>query len=141
MGSWQITPYFYLYLLATVLSFLFAIIKFGSLNSKSLKYYRLLMMGTGFWSLGYLLGFFNTDLEWKLIALRIEVFGGLCTTYFWFLFAVSYTQYEQKFSKTQMVLLAIIPVVTLIEVFAIKYHNCYYKSYGIATKRRSDPFC
>ncbi len=132
MGSWQMTPYFYLYLLATVLSFILASLKFNLPTSKSTKYYRFLALGTGLWSLGYLLGFFNTDLEWKLIMMRIEMFGAICSAYFWFIFAVSYTQIEYKLTKQRMLLLAVIPVISFTEILTIKYHSFYYKSYGIA---------
>ena len=132
MGSWQITPYFYLYLLATVLSFILATLKFNLPSSKSTKYYRLLVLGTGLWSLGYLLGFFNTDLEWKLMMMRIEMLGAICSAYFWFVFAVSFSQFEFKLTKQRMLLLAVIPIVSFIEIATVKYHNFYYKSYHIA---------
>lgn len=132
MGSWQITPYFYLYLLATVLSFILATLKFNLPTSRSTKYYRFLVLGTGLWSFGYLLGFFNTDLEWKLMMMRIEMFGAICSAYFWFIFAVSYTQFEFKLTKQRMLLLAVIPIISFIEVLTIEYHNFYYKSYHIA---------
>lgn len=132
MGSWQITPYFYLYLLATVLSFFLAIRKLKLPSSKSTKYYRFMIFGTGLWSLGYLLGFFNTDLEWKLIMLPVEMFGAICSAYFWFVFAVSFTQFEFKLTKQRMLFLAVIPIVSFIEIATVKYHNFYYKSYHVA---------
>ncbi len=132
MGSWQITPYFYLYLLATVLSFILASLRFKLPESRSIKYYRFLISSTGLWSLGYLLGFFNTNLEWKLMMMQVEMFGAICSAYFWFIFAVSYTQFEWKLTKQRMLLLAVIPIITFIEILTIKYHNFYYKSYHIA---------
>ncbi|OFX31470.1 MAG: hypothetical protein A2W90_07650 [Bacteroidetes bacterium GWF2_42_66] len=90
-----------------------------------------MVLGTGLWSLGYLLGFFNTDLEWKLIMMRIEMFGAICSAYFWFIFAVSYTQYEFKLTKQRMLLLAVFPIITFIEILTIKYHSFYYKSYHV----------
>ncbi|MCG6187787.1 histidine kinase N-terminal 7TM domain-containing protein [Maribellus maritimus] len=134
IDSWQITPFFFFYLIVAILSFVLAATGLKLREVKGAKYFSMMAVGTGFWSLGYLLGFFNTDLTWKLIMLRVEYFGDICSAFFWLLFAISYTQYEQKLSKLQTLLLAIVPVFTFILVLTVSQHHFFYKSYDVVLK-------
>lgn len=131
MNSWQITPYFYFYLSGAIFSFILAILGWRMRPVKGATYFSLMVLGVGFWSLGYLLGFFNTDLEWKLIMLRVEYFGNITSAYFWILFASSYTQYNRWLTKRTFFLLAIIPLIAFIQILTIHQHSLFYKSYGI----------
>ncbi len=100
--------------------------------AKGATYFSLMALGVGFWTLGHLLGFFNTDLAWKLIMLRIEYLGNIASAYFWVLFAISYTQYNRWLTKRTFYLLALIPLITFIQVLTIEQHGFFYKSYGLA---------
>jgi PAS domain S-box-containing protein len=132
MHTWQITPYFYFYLAGAILSFILAILGWRMRPAKGATYFSLMLLGVGFWTLGHLLGFFNTDLEWKLIMLRIEYFGNISSAYFWVLFAISYTQYNRWLTKRTFFLLALVPLLTFILILTIQQHNFFYKSYGLA---------
>jgi len=132
MHTWQITPYFYFYLSGAILSFILAILGWRMRPAKGATYFSLMVLGVGFWTLGHLLGFFNTDLEWKLIMLRIEYFGNITSAYFWILFAISYTQYNRWLTKRTFFLLAIVPLITFIQILTIHLHGLFYKSYGLA---------
>ena len=131
MHTWQITPYFYFYLSGAILSFILAILGWRMRPAKGTTYFSLMSLGVGFWTLGHLLGFFNTDLEWKLIMLRIEYFGNISSAYFWVLFAISYTQYNRWLTKQAFFLLALVPLITFIQILTIHQHGLFYKSYGL----------
>ncbi len=132
MHTWQITPYLYFYLSGAILSFILAILGWKMRPAKGATYFSLMVLGVGFWTLGHLLGFFNTDLEWKLIMLRIEYFGNITSAYFWVLFAISYTQYNRWLTKRTFFLLALVPLITFIQILTIHQHSLFYKSYGLA---------
>ncbi|MCK9639776.1 MAG: ATP-binding protein [Prolixibacteraceae bacterium] len=132
MHTWQITPYFYFYLSGAILSFILAILGWWMRPAKGTTYFSLMALGVGFWTLGHLLGFFNTDLAWKLIMLRIEYFGNITSAYFWVLFAISYTQYNRWQTKRTFFLLALVPLITFIQILTIEQHSIFYKSYGLA---------
>lgn len=132
MNSWQITPYFYFYLAGAILSFILAVLGWQMRPAKGTTYFSFMALGMGLWTLGHLLGFFNTDLEWKLVMLRIEYFGNITSAYFWIFFAISYTQYNRWLKKRTFFWLALVPLITFIQVLTIHQNGFFYKSYGLA---------
>ncbi len=94
-------------------------------------YFSLLTLSAGIWTLGYLLGFFNTQLGWKLAMLRFEYIGNICTNYFWILFAIAYVNYDRWLTKKMLALLGIVPVITLIQVLAVGQHNLFYRVFHL----------
>ena len=125
MHTWQITPYFYFYLSGAILSFILAIHGWKMRPAKGSTYFSLMALGVGFWTLGHLLGFFNTDLGWKLIMLRIEYLGNITAAYFWILFAISYTQANRLLTKRTFFLLALVPLVTFVQILTIQQHGLF----------------
>ena len=134
MNMWQLTSFFPVYLLGSIMSFFLAVVGWRMRNVKGATYFSLLNLGVGIWSLGYLLGFFNTDLNWKLFMLRIEYFGDVSSILLWLMFAISYTHNTQWLTKRNIVLLAIVPFMTFIEILFVKQHHFFYSSYGLATE-------
>lgn len=100
--------------------------------AKGTTYFSFMALGMGLWTLGHLLGFFNTNLEWKLVMLRIEYFGNITSAYFWIFFALSYTQYNRWLKKRTFFWLALVPLITFIQVLTIQQNGFFYKSYGLA---------
>lgn len=82
----------------------------------------------GLWSAGYLFGFFNTDMSWKMIALRFELLGVIGTTFYWFLFIATYLDYDFLLKKKILAILAIIPILTIIEVILVDIHPIFYRN-------------
>lgn len=90
--------------------------------------FSIMALGISFWSLGYLLGFFNTNLEWKMVMLRVEYLGNVVSVYFWIVFVATYTQYDRWLTKSNRFLLALIPIVTYLQILFIENHQLFYES-------------
>ncbi len=133
MGTWQITPVALLYFGATVLSPLVAYLAWQLRPARGATLFSIMLLGTGAWALGYSLSFFNTDLDWKLLMLRVEYLGMTTTALFWLLFAIYYTHSEQWLPRSAIALLSAIPVATLLQVLFIEQHGFFYSDYGLAT--------
>ncbi|MBN2614528.1 MAG: PAS domain-containing protein [Bacteroidales bacterium] len=131
MNSWQLTPVFPVYLLAILIAFLVAVLGWRMRPARGATYFSLMSVGISIWSLGYLLGFFNTDLEWKLVMVRVEYLGGMLAVYFWLPFVISFIQNERWLSKRTMLLLAIMPVITYVQILLLKQHGFFYQSYHL----------
>ncbi|MBN2637626.1 MAG: PAS domain-containing protein [Bacteroidales bacterium] len=131
MYLWQLTPVFPIYVLAVVTSFLVAILGWRMRPARGTTYFSLMAFGAGIWSLGFLLGFFNTDPQWKFVMLRLEYFGDITSVYFWLLFAISFAQYDSWLTKRIIVLLAIIPILTFAQVLFVNDHDFFYKSFRL----------
>ncbi len=133
MNTWQFTPYALLYILAVAISYMLAYLAWKMRPVRGAAYFSLLTLATGTWSLGALLGFFNTDLGWKLIMLRVEYLGIIGTAFLWLLFVAAYTQFDQWLTRRAIALLAVVPVVAYILILTVQHHNLFYRSYGLTT--------
>jgi len=134
MDTWQFTPYAVCYLLAAGISFLVSYRGWKMQSVRGATYFSLLTLSSGIWTLGYLLGFFNTQLSWKLIMLRVEYLGNISTTYFWILFVVSYVYYDRWLTRRMIILLGIIPVITFIQILLVTRHHLFYQAFKLTTE-------
>lgn len=132
MNAWQLTPAFPVYLLAILIAAFSAVLGWRMRPARGATYFSFMVMGVTIWSLGYLLGFFNTNLEWKLAMLRVEYFGMVSSIYFWIPFVITFVQYDRWLTKKIMILLAVVPVITFVQILFIKQHNFFYQSYQLA---------
>lgn len=96
--------------------------------------FSLLAAASGVWSSGYLIGFFNTQLSWKLALLRLEYLGIVCANYFWILFIIVYIYHDPRLTRRVVWSLGIIPVITLIQVATIGHHPHFYTDFQLITK-------
>ncbi len=97
-------------------------------------YFSLLMLTAGVWSFGYLLGFFNTSLVWKMIMLRVEYLGVTSSTVIWIIFVLTYSNYEHWLTKRSLFLLSAIPILTYITILTNQMHGLFYRAYDITTQ-------
>ncbi|MCP3900101.1 MAG: PAS domain-containing protein [Desulfobacteraceae bacterium] len=134
MSTWQLTPYAGWYLLAAVISFLLSYTGWKLRSVRGAIYFSLLFLSAGIWTLGYLFGFFNTHLAFKMAMLRVEYLGNIGTNYFWILFACAYVYYDHWLTRRMLVLLGIVPVITLIQILLVDQHTFFYQAHGLATK-------
>ena len=93
--------------------------------------FAILSSSVAVWCLGYLLGFFNSDLSWKLIFLRIEYAGIISSSYFWLVFIATYVDNEFLRKRRTLAALAIIPLVSFVLVLTITHQHIFYSHYGL----------
>jgi len=129
ISTWQFTPYAWLYLAAVGISILLTYLAWKMRPVRGATAFSLMVLSTGVWSLGYLLGFFNTDPSWKLILLRVEYFGIIGADFFWLLFVASYTHFYQWFSRRMIALLSIVPISTYFQILFIQQHTFFYETF------------
>lgn len=134
MNSLQFTPFAILYIIAAIVAFSLSIFvgKIRSVRGKT--YFRLLALFSGIWTLGYTLQFFSTDVNFKLIMLRVEYLGIICSIIFWLLFVLSYTNSDNWLNKGMKTLICLIPAITYIQVLTFQYHNFFYLSFEYVEK-------
>jgi hypothetical protein len=131
MNTWQFTYFAWLYIIAAGVSFLLSYFGWRMRPVRGATQFSLLTMSTGIWSLGYLLGFFNTQLGWKLAMLRLEYFGIIGANIFWILFIIVYVSYEHLLNKRIFLLLGIIPIITYLQILTVQQHNLFYRVYDL----------
>ena len=134
MSAWQFTPVAGLYCLAAGVSVLVAFLSWRMRPVRGATYFSLLSVATGVWTLGYVLGFFNTNLAWKLIALRVEYLGITGSFFLWILFACVYVYQDHWLTRRNVILLSIVPLTTFLLVLTVDQHQLFYRSYGLAPK-------
>lgn len=126
---WQFNSVAIVYFFSFLLSLYLAIKSFTLKPGKRTFYFACTTFFTSIWSLGYLLGFFSTSLDWKLFIIKFEILGTSGAVYFWILFILTYVGYEKYISKKLLLILAIIPLSVVVMVFTIEYHSFYYHRY------------
>ncbi len=131
MTTWQLTPFSLLYIAGIVIALTMAVIAWRIQPVRGAREFAFTAIGVSFWFLGYVLGFFNSDLEWKLIAVRIEYIGIVSSPVLFFLFVAAYVQL--RLPKGWQFLLFVPAALTLMVVFTFPYHQLLYEEFGKAT--------
>ncbi len=131
MDTWQFTPYAILYLTAALGSLPLAYFAWRMRPVRGASCFSLMVLFSGVWALGFFLGFFNTDLTWKLVMLRVEYLGIVGASVFWMLFVIVYTQAQQWLTKRAIAMLLLFPAATYVQVLFIEWHDLFYVGYGL----------
>ena len=134
MGSWQFTPFAIFYIIAAVVSFSLSVFVWKMKTVSRKGYFRFLILFSGIWTLGYMLNVFSANIEVKLIMLRVEYAGVICSAVFWLFFVISYTNSDNWLTKWLKGLILIVPVLTFIQILTFQYHNFFYFSYEFIEK-------
>ncbi len=131
---WQFTPIAWLYVISILLSFTLAVHTWQLRPTRGAALLSALLVSNGTWALGFLLGFFNTLLKWKLIFLRVEYLGIIGSAFFYALFVLTYTHYERWVNRRTVAVLASIAIAAFILVLTAPHHDFFYRSYGIKSE-------
>jgi signal transduction histidine kinase len=129
---WQFTPVAALYAASALVLLVLAYRSWQMRPARGASYLAALALSTAIWTIGYLLGFFNTNLDWKLVFLRVEYLGIFGTTYFFVLFVLTYAHYERWVNRYTLTALAIVPAISLVLVLTVTQHDWFYRTYGLA---------
>jgi signal transduction histidine kinase len=129
MSFWQFTPYAIVYISAAIMAFLVSLFAVRMRSVRTKNIFSLLALSTGIWVSGYLLGFFSTNLSFKLIMLRVEYLGIFASGYLWLIFIAKYTHQDKWLMPWVYWILAIIPLVSYIQIIFVENHNIFYKMY------------
>lgn len=131
MTAWQFTPFSLLYLAGFIVATGVALTAWRLRPIRGAGHFSLMATSVAVWVIGYLLGVFNADLSWKLMALRIEYIGIVGAPVMFFLFVAAYVQLRLPRGWQAVIL---IPAgVTYLSVLTFPMHGLLYETYGTAT--------
>ena len=134
MTTWQFTPVAPLYIAAVGISWLVSYMAWNMRPVRGATHFSLMTFFGGVWALGYLLGFFNTNMSWKLIMLRVEYTGTIGTSLSWLLFVAVYTYFDEWLTRRALVVILIVPAATLLMILTVQWHDLFYHSFELATE-------
>jgi PAS domain S-box-containing protein len=132
MGLWQFNYYSVFYIAAIILSLISVYRSYKMQPVRGAREFSFLSISISIWCIGYLLNFYNTELYFKLLFFRIEYLGILSAGYFWFIFIITYTNYETLLNRKSFILLGIIPFISYILVLTVTQNHYFYHTYGLS---------
>lgn len=131
MSSWQFNEVSWFYASAVAMTILVAYESWKMRPVRGAREFVVLSASIGAWCLGYLLGFFNSNLTWKLVFLRLEYAGIISSSYFWLVFVGTYVNSKFLRRRGTLAWLAVIPVFSFILVLTVTMQHVFYSSYGL----------
>ncbi len=131
MNHWKFDAVSWLYVISVLVAISVAFEAWRTRPVKGAKEFAILSLSVAVWCLGYLLGFFNSDLSWKLIFLRVEYVGIIASSYFWLVFIATYVDNAFLRKRTTLAALAVVPLVSFILVVTVTHQHLFYSSYGL----------
>ncbi len=133
MEFWQTTPYLILYVAAASIVIFLTIVAWQLKTTRATRAFSLTMLGVAVWLVGYSLQISSTSLEFKLFLIPFQYAGIISATYFWLIFVIYYTQYQQFFKNWIIILSGVVPLITFLEALTLTSHTIFYKSYQLET--------
>ncbi len=85
------------------------------------------------WTFGYVLEIAGADLATKVFWAKVQYFGIVSAPIAWLAFALQYTQRERWLTRRNIILAAIIPIITLLLTLTNESHQLIWSSVGLNT--------
>jgi len=95
--------------------------------------YMLLISASTIYTVGYALELSSFTLSAMLLWIKIEYLGISTVTAFWLILVIQYSGHDKWLTRTNLMLLFLIPAITLILNYTNQFHHLYYRSVGIVT--------
>jgi PAS domain S-box-containing protein len=131
MGTWTFNTVSIIYFFATGISLLLSFIAWRLRPARGAVYFSAMMLASALWSGAYVLELFNSNFEWKIAIIKIELLALAFAVYLWYVFVVVYTQFNNWINKYILVLLAIVPVYFLLGIFQAPQSSSVYVDYQL----------
>jgi PAS domain S-box-containing protein len=93
----------------------------------------LLMLAVAVWSLGYAGEVGSSDLSTGLFWAKVEYFGIAPLSVTWLAFALQYTDREKWLTRRNLILSAIVPIITLFLAWTNEFHGLIWSEFGLDT--------
>ena len=126
--SWQLTPYSYLLLVAAAIAAALVFFAWRRRGMTGAEALALLMGGVCVWALGYAFELGGSDLLTKILWAKVEYLGIVTVPLAWLVFALQYTGREGWITRRNLVLLAALPLVTLLLTWTNESHYLVWSS-------------
>lgn len=90
-------------------------------------YISMSLLPVAIYAFGYAFEILCTNIEGAKFWIKVEYLGIPFLTVVWLMFALNFTGYKERFKKSTLALLYIIPVITLILNYTNDFHHLFYK--------------
>ncbi len=129
MTTWQFTSFGFLYFIALIVALLLAFASWRMRPVRGARLFSIFAIAVACWIAGYVSGFFNTDLAWKMVSLRVEYLGIVLCPVLMLVFVAEYVQVKiPAFWKS---VIWVPSLITLAVVMTFPSHGLLYTAFGI----------
>ena len=123
MMYWQYAPYVLPLFIAAAISVALALSAWRRRPASGATPFALLMLAVAEYALGYALELGSTDLPAKLFWVKVEYLGIVTVPVAWLVFMLQYSGREKWLTSRNLILMAIVPLVTLSLVWTNDAHG------------------
>ncbi len=134
---WQYTPYIIPLLISTVICATLAFYAWRRRSTAGAEAFAMLMLAVAGWSLAYALELASADLSTSIFWAKVKYIGIGIVPVAWLIFALEYTNQGFWLTHRNLILLAIIPVVTVLLMWTNETHDLIWTQPQLDT---SGPF-
>lgn len=121
--NWQPTPYALPVLVSAGAAAVLALLAWRRRPARGAIPFALLMAAVSEWSLAYVLELVSVGLPAKLFWIKIQYVGIVVVPVMWLGFALRYTGRRQWLTQRNLILLAIVPLVSLLLTWSTEWHG------------------
>lgn len=133
--DWHYTPYSLPSLLAALIALAAGWVAWRRQQAAAGSgYFVLFCLSVFLWTFTYGLEVITADLAGKLVWTRLQYIGIVSAPVFWFCFLTRFAGYGNWLTRRNQLLLAFIPVLTLLSVWTTPLHQLHYRSVFIQTE-------
>src|SRR5271157_4592804 len=125
---WQYSPYYIPFIATGFIMLILAVTGWRNRSSTCAKPFALLMLAAAIWSFGSALQVSSTDITFQMLALTLEYPGIVIVPVAWLLFAFEYSGKEHWITRSNLLLLFIVPAVSYILLATNNLHHLFYSS-------------
>jgi PAS domain S-box-containing protein len=133
MMHWQYTPYVLPLLIAAAVSATIAFFAWRRRPAPGAMPLVCLALAASEWSLGYAVGMASADLPAKVFWAKVQYFGIVSVPIMWLFLALQYTGREGWLTRRNRVLLAIMPLLTLLLAWTNESHGLIWSDLRLDT--------
>ena len=133
MMHWQYSPYVLPLVIAATTSAAIAFFAWRRRPAPGAMPLVYLMLAVCEWSLGYAVGMASADLPTKVFWAKVQYFGIVSVPVMWLFLALQYTNREKWLTRRNRVLLAIMPLLTLLLAWTNESHGLIWSDIRLYT--------
>jgi PAS domain S-box-containing protein len=131
--QWQNSPYAVALVLTAVASCIVVLLAWRRRPAPGSWPTVFLMLAVAEWSLAYALELASVNLEAQVFWAKVQYLGIVSVPVIWLILALEYTGLEKWLTRRNLILLAIVPLLTLLLVWTNELHGLIWKQVGQAT--------
>jgi PAS domain S-box-containing protein len=125
---WQYSPYYIPFIATGFIMLILAVTGWRNRSSTCAKPFALLMLAAAIWSFGSALQVSSTDITFQMLAITLEYPGIVIVPVAWLLFAFEYSGKEHWITRSNLLLLFIVPALSYILLATNDLHHLFYSS-------------